>query len=91
MDIPKELSKLSDKQEKLNAQIQRLQETMTSLGYEKVPLGIRNNNEERVNQYFFQNFEYLLIFFLHEKFVFFCAVTLAVFTNVVRHLANKES
>ncbi|VBB29773.1 unnamed protein product [Acanthocheilonema viteae] len=48
IDVPKEITKLTDRQEKLMVQLQKLQETMSSPAYNKVPLGIRNNNAEKV-------------------------------------------
>ncbi|EJD75424.1 valyl-tRNA synthetase [Loa loa] len=48
IDVPKEITKLTDKQAKLLVQLQKLEETMSSPTYNKVPLGIRNNNAEKV-------------------------------------------
>ncbi|VDK72530.1 unnamed protein product [Litomosoides sigmodontis] len=48
IDVPKEITKLTDKHEKLMIQLQKLEETMSSPAYNKVPLGIRNNNTEKV-------------------------------------------
>lgn len=37
-----------DKQEKLLVQLRKLEEMMSSPTYSKVPLGVRNNNTEKV-------------------------------------------
>lgn len=47
--MAKEIAKLADKQKKLVTQLQKLNEMMSSAAYDKVPLGIRNNNTEKVN------------------------------------------
>ncbi|VDM97144.1 unnamed protein product [Thelazia callipaeda] len=48
IDISKEISKLTGKQQKLMAQIHKLEELMSSSAYDKVPLGVRTNNNEKV-------------------------------------------
>ncbi|CAG9534339.1 unnamed protein product [Cercopithifilaria johnstoni] len=47
IDVPKEITKLTDKQEKLMVQLQKLEETMSSPAHNKVPFGIRRNNIEK--------------------------------------------
>uniref|UniRef100_A0A915Q346 valine--tRNA ligase n=1 Tax=Setaria digitata TaxID=48799 RepID=A0A915Q346_9BILA len=48
INVSKEITKLMDKREKLMVQLQKLEETISSPAYNKVPLGIRNNNTEKV-------------------------------------------
>uniref|UniRef100_A0A8R1XQ43 valine--tRNA ligase n=1 Tax=Onchocerca volvulus TaxID=6282 RepID=A0A8R1XQ43_ONCVO len=48
IDVPKEIMKLTDREEKLMVQLKKLEETMSSPSYSKVPLGIRNNNAEKI-------------------------------------------
>uniref|UniRef100_A0A0R3Q8K8 valine--tRNA ligase n=1 Tax=Brugia timori TaxID=42155 RepID=A0A0R3Q8K8_9BILA len=47
INVPKEIAKLTDREEKVIAQLQKLDETLSSPAYNKVPLGIRNNNVEK--------------------------------------------
>uniref|UniRef100_A0AAF5PKK1 Valine--tRNA ligase n=1 Tax=Wuchereria bancrofti TaxID=6293 RepID=A0AAF5PKK1_WUCBA len=47
INVPKEIARLTDKEEKVIAQLQKLEETVSSPSYNKVPLGIRNNNAEK--------------------------------------------
>lgn len=49
IDVEKETSKLEAKRQKIEAQLQKLRETMSQADYDqKVPLGVQTNNKERV-------------------------------------------
>lgn len=48
--MDKEIAKLNAKRQKIEAQLQKLCEMMNQLDYdEKVPLGVRTDNQEKVN------------------------------------------
>lgn len=51
IDVAKELAKLGDKKTKLESQLHKLDEIMSKADYEqKVPLGVRTNNAEKVDK-----------------------------------------
>uniref|UniRef100_A0A914CX14 Valine--tRNA ligase n=1 Tax=Acrobeloides nanus TaxID=290746 RepID=A0A914CX14_9BILA len=50
IDVEKETSKLEAKRQKIEAQLQKLRETMSQADYDqKVPLGVQTNNKERAD------------------------------------------